>query len=221
MKFSDIEKLKEHYKSIADEAAHDVERLEGEIEDSKQAISTAEKDAVKAAESSDFKSYQSANNKVNMHRQRIGMHKKKVAALNDGHLISEEEFNRVSGELAELEKNITREAAARFMQALDEIKAITAEYVAMMETCTSFGRLLQEKVYRKRDPFMPGRMQVRTSMRLPAFEQIVNVFDLPNNAWSLPMATIKQWAASFHKSEDMEPCVDPDKAGHEQKEYSS
>jgi len=217
MKFSEIEKLKEHYQAVADKAVREVARLEREIEESRQAISAAEKEAAEAANVANIKSYQAANNKVSMHRQRIKMHEKKIVSLNNGHLIPDEEFARVIGELEQLENNITREAASRFMNGMNELKDITADYLAQMATCASFGRLLQEIVYKKRDRIVPERVEVRTSRRLPSLETVVGYLDKPNYEWSSAISDIKRWADSYHNDKDMETSAseDPDKAGHE------
>lgn len=200
MNYSEIKVTRSRYEKILNDSKREVSRLESEIKESRAAISEAKQAAKEAALKADNTAYQAAKNKAEMHSQRIDMHTVKIIDLSNGHLISKEEFEKANRELLQLQNRITNEAAAAFVECVEKMRAISADYEEKMLACNRYGAFLQEEVFRKYDQNNRNEIAHRLPIGAGFFEPITRVLGSPGQAWSLRYAQIEQKAANVKKA---------------------
>lgn len=199
MKFTDIPELTKHYKKILSDSVAEIEKLNGEIQESRAAIDAAEKKAKEAAKTADTEKYLRERNIVTMHEQRIDMHKLRIFDLKYKHLIDEQEFDRLCKEIEGLRNELTNGNADRFMQHYEEMRAISLEHEQQMLACRRLYALIKEEVYRKAD--ITGNDIDRASLSFfNGFRHVVRLLDEPNQDWSIDVATIKRAATNALKA---------------------
>lgn len=200
MKYSEIKAAKGRYKNILDNSKREIARLESEIAESRAAIAEAKQEEKKAALQADNAAYQAAKNKEDMHLQRIEMHSVKIIDLSNGHLISKAEFEKADRELSQLQNRISNEAAAAFVECVEKMRAISADYEEKMLACNNYGAFLQKDIYRKYDQNNKNELANRIPVGAGFFEPITRVLGSPGQAWSLRYAQIEQKAANVKKA---------------------
>ena len=199
MKFTDIPELTKHYEKIISDSVAEIEKLNGEIQESRAAIDAAEKKAKEAAKTADTEKYLRERNIVTMHEQRINMHKVRIVDLKYKHLIDKQEFDRLCKEIEGLRNELTNGNADRFMQHYEEMRAISLEHEQQMLACRRLYALIKEKVYRK--PDITGNDIDRASLSFfNGFRNVVRLLDDPNQNWSIDVATIKRAATNALKA---------------------
>ena len=199
MKFTDIPELTKHYEKIISDSAAEIEKLNGEIQESRAAIDAAEKKAKEAAKTADTEKYLRERNIVTMHEQRINMHEVRIVDLKYKHLIDKQEFDRLCKEIEELRNELTNGNADRFMQHYEEMRAISLEHEQQMLACRRLYALIKEKVYRKAD--VTGNDIDRAPLNFfNGFRHIVRLLDDSNHDWSIDVATIKRAATNALKA---------------------
>jgi chromosome segregation ATPase len=203
MTLEELKNLREHYRKISDDAVKEVEKLRAEIAESKGVLPELEKERIRAAKAADEKAFREAKNKIEMHKERISNHEAVIVDLQQGHLIDKAEFERIDKELSRLQNRITNQTAARFMNCLQELRGIAAEYEEQMRECDRFGSFLQEKVYRKYSQFHNGNdgIEHRPSFGFTAFSEIVRVISLPGQRHSVGYGAIERRAANVLKAD--------------------
>ena len=200
MNYSEIMNAKGRYKKILDDSKREISRLESEIKESKAAVKEAKQEAKAAALKADNEAYQAAKNKEEMHTQRIEMHTVKIIDLENGHLISADDFKKASRELSHLQNRITNEAAAAFFECIEKMRAISAEYEKQMADCNQYGAFLQESVYREYDKYKPNEIAHRIPSGMGYFNTITGLFGAPNNPWSFRYADMERRAGNVRKA---------------------
>ena len=201
MRMEELKNLRSHYRTVKEDAAREIARLRGEIAESEALLPELEEKRLKAIKAADNNAFTEAKNSAEMHQERITNNTVSIVNLEEGPLISAEEFNRMDEELLRLQARITNETAARFMKCIDDMKAIASDYESKMQTCNSFGRYLQEEVYRKRSPYDHNRIENRVGYNFSAFSRIVRVINAPNKDHSIDYSDIQRRAANVLKAE--------------------
>ena len=201
MTLDEVKNLKKHYRTVKEDAAREIARLKAEIAESDSVIPELEEKRIAAMKAADNAAYTDAKNNIEMHRERAVSHTVSIINLEEGPLISAEEFNRMDKELYRLQARITNETAARFMKCIDDMKAIASEYEDEMRICDNFGKYLQEEIYRKRSPYDNNRIETRMNYGFNAFSKIVRVISASGTDCSIAYSDIERRAANVLKAE--------------------
>lgn len=200
MTIEELKNLKKHYRTVKEDAAREIARLKAEIQESDRIIPELEEKRIAAMKAADNAAYTDAKNNIEMHQERATAHTVSVINLEEGPLISAEEFNRMDKELFRLQARITNETAARFMKCIDDMKAIASEYEDEMRICDNFGKYLQEEIYRKRSPYDNNRIEARMNYGFNAFSRIVRAISAPGSDHSIDYSDIERRAANVLKA---------------------
>lgn len=201
MTLKELRNLRTHYRTVKEDAAREIARLKAEIAESEALLPELEEKRLEAIKAADNNAFTEAKNSAEMHQERITNNTVSIINLEEGPLISAEEFNRMDKELLRLQARITNETAARFMKCIDDMKAIASDYESKMGTCNSFGTYLQEEVYRKRSPYEHNRIEARMGYGSSAFSKIVRVISASGTDCSIAYSDIERRAANVLKAE--------------------
>lgn len=201
MTLDEVKNLKKHYRTVKEDAAREIARLQAEIQESDRIIPELEEKRIAAMKAADNAAYTDAKNNIEMHQERATAHTVSIINLEEGPLISAEEFNRMNKELFRLQARITNETAARFMKCIDDMKAIASEYEDEMRICDSFGKYLQEEIYRKRSPYNHNKIETRMNYGFNAFSKIVRAISASGTDHSVDYSEIQRRAANVLKAE--------------------
>lgn len=201
MTLEELKNLRSHYRTVKEDAAREIARLRGEIAESEALLPELEEKRLKAIKAADNNAFTEAKNSAEMHQERITNHTVSVINLEEGPLISAEEFNRMDKELLRLQARITNETAAKFMSCIQEMRRLTSDYESKMRTCDSFGKYLQEEVYRKRSPYDHNRIETRMDYGFTAFSRIVRSIGASGTDHYMAYTDVEKRAANVAKAE--------------------